>query len=170
MASLRDIKQRIAGVKKTQQITRALKMVAAVKFRKAQQSILQARPYANRLNEIVTRFLALTKERAQLTDFTDVSSLAEEIIALLRLEAESKQIKIDTEIEPAIKLKVSPDRFKQMLLNLLRNAVEASPVGGKVKVTLCDESKRVVLTVSDSGEAIPDDIKRQKNIFFQYDF
>ena len=53
MATLRDIKHHIAGVKKTQQITRALKMVAAVKFRKAQQNILRARPYANRLDEIM---------------------------------------------------------------------------------------------------------------------
>ncbi|HDP98169.1 MAG TPA: ATP synthase F1 subunit gamma [bacterium] len=53
MATLREIKQRIAGVEKTQQITRALKMVAAVKFRKAQQSIVQARPYAYRLINIM---------------------------------------------------------------------------------------------------------------------
>ena len=53
MATLREIKQRITGVRKTQQITRALKMVAAVKFRRAQQSILQARPYAMRLNDIM---------------------------------------------------------------------------------------------------------------------
>ena len=53
MATLREIKQRITGIQKTQQITRALKMVAAVKFRRAQQSILQARPYADRLNEIM---------------------------------------------------------------------------------------------------------------------
>ena len=53
MATLRDIKQRISGVKKTQQITKALKMVAAVKLRRAQQSIIQARPYAHRLNAIM---------------------------------------------------------------------------------------------------------------------
>ena len=53
MATLREIKQHITGVQKTQQITRALKMVAGVKFRRAQQSILQARPYAIRLNEIM---------------------------------------------------------------------------------------------------------------------
>ena len=53
MATLREIKQRITGIKKTQQITRALKMVAAVKFRRAQQSILNARPYAQRLNDIM---------------------------------------------------------------------------------------------------------------------
>ncbi|UCE06381.1 MAG: ATP synthase F1 subunit gamma [bacterium] len=55
MATLRDIKQRITGVRKTQQITRALKMVAAVKLRRAQQRILQARPYAHRLNDIMGR-------------------------------------------------------------------------------------------------------------------
>ncbi|HEX9974362.1 MAG TPA: F0F1 ATP synthase subunit gamma, partial [bacterium] len=53
MATLRDIKQRISGVQKTQQITRALKMVAAVKLRRAQQGIIQARPYAQRLGAIM---------------------------------------------------------------------------------------------------------------------
>ena len=53
MATLRDIKQRITGVKKTQTITRALKMVAAVKLRRAQQAIIQARPYANHLGEMM---------------------------------------------------------------------------------------------------------------------
>lgn len=53
MATLREIKQRISGVRKTQQITRALKMVAAVKLRRAQQRIIQARPYAQRLNAIM---------------------------------------------------------------------------------------------------------------------
>lgn len=49
MATLRDIKQRITGVKKTQQITKAMKMVAASKFRRAQNKILSARPFAYEL-------------------------------------------------------------------------------------------------------------------------
>ncbi|MEE4311630.1 MAG: ATP synthase F1 subunit gamma [candidate division KSB1 bacterium] len=53
MSNLGDIKRRIVGVKKTQQITRALKMVSAVKLRRAQQRIVQARPYAHRLREIL---------------------------------------------------------------------------------------------------------------------
>lgn len=53
MATLRDIKQRITGVQKTQTITRALKMVAAVKLRRAQQRIIQARPYAYRLGDLM---------------------------------------------------------------------------------------------------------------------
>lgn len=50
--NLRDIKLRIRSVRKTQQITRAMKMVAAVKFRRAQASLLNARPYAARIREL----------------------------------------------------------------------------------------------------------------------
>ncbi|MFP4500571.1 MAG: ATP synthase F1 subunit gamma [Candidatus Hydrogenedentota bacterium] len=52
MASLRDIKRRINSVKSTQKITRAMKMVAASKLRRAQEAILQARPYAYRMREL----------------------------------------------------------------------------------------------------------------------
>jgi F-type H+-transporting ATPase subunit gamma len=49
VASLRDIKRRIVSVKKTQQITRAMRMVAAAKLRRAQSAIFAARPYAERM-------------------------------------------------------------------------------------------------------------------------
>jgi len=53
MATLRDIKQRINGVKKTQQITKAMKMVAAAKLRRAQNRILSARPFAYELADLL---------------------------------------------------------------------------------------------------------------------
>ncbi len=46
MPSLKDIKKRIGSVKNTQQITKAMKMVAAAKLRRAQESAVSARPYA----------------------------------------------------------------------------------------------------------------------------
>jgi F-type H+-transporting ATPase subunit gamma len=49
MATLRDIKSRIKGVKSTQQITKAMKMVAAAKLRRAQENVINARPYARRI-------------------------------------------------------------------------------------------------------------------------
>lgn len=53
MATLRDIRRRIAGVKSTQKITKAMKMVAAAKMRRAQESIMQARPYARKMAEML---------------------------------------------------------------------------------------------------------------------
>lgn len=60
MATLRDIKRRIKGVQSTQQITKAMKMVAAAKLRRAQDKIINARPYAREifvmLSHLVTEF------------------------------------------------------------------------------------------------------------------
>lgn len=54
MATLRDIKQRIKGVKSTQQITKAMKMVAAAKLRRAQDAIINARPYARKIQSLLS--------------------------------------------------------------------------------------------------------------------
>ena len=54
MASLRDIRKRINSVKSTQQVTRAMKMVAAAKLRKAQERIFETRPYAYKIGEIIS--------------------------------------------------------------------------------------------------------------------
>lgn len=53
MASLKEIRKRISSVKSTQKITRAMKLVAAAKLRRAQDSIIAARPYAIELMEVI---------------------------------------------------------------------------------------------------------------------
>lgn len=53
MANLKAIKTRIESVKSTQKITKAMKMVASVKFRKAQEKLLNARPYSDKLREVI---------------------------------------------------------------------------------------------------------------------
>ncbi|MDP6087999.1 MAG: ATP synthase F1 subunit gamma [Nitrospinota bacterium] len=53
MASIQQIKRRITSVKSTEQITRAMKMVAAAKLRRAQERILAARPFADKLAEMI---------------------------------------------------------------------------------------------------------------------
>lgn len=55
MANLRDIRNRISSVNNTQQITKAMKMVAAAKLRKAQNRMTSMRPYAQKLKEVVSR-------------------------------------------------------------------------------------------------------------------
>jgi F-type H+-transporting ATPase subunit gamma len=57
MASLKDIRHRIGSVKNIQKVTRAMKMVAAAKLRRAQMNMEQARPYARRLNEVLQHLL-----------------------------------------------------------------------------------------------------------------
>ncbi|MCX7877668.1 MAG: ATP synthase F1 subunit gamma [Ignavibacteria bacterium] len=53
MATLKEIRTRINSIRNTEKITRAMKMIASVKFRKAQQNVTSARPYARKIDEIL---------------------------------------------------------------------------------------------------------------------
>jgi F-type H+-transporting ATPase subunit gamma len=60
MPTLRDIQRRIRSVQSTQKITKAMKLVAAAKFRRAQERILEARPYATKIGELVDGLVSRT--------------------------------------------------------------------------------------------------------------
>src|SRR5215510_1142028 len=60
MATLRDIRRRIRSVESTQKITRAMKLVAAAKLRRAQERVMAARPYASKMAELLGHLVATT--------------------------------------------------------------------------------------------------------------
>jgi F-type H+-transporting ATPase subunit gamma len=62
MASLKDLRNRIASVKATQKITKAMQMVAAAKLRRAQTAAEQARPYAERMDRVLANLAAGMKD------------------------------------------------------------------------------------------------------------
>jgi F-type H+-transporting ATPase subunit gamma len=71
MASLKEIRQRITSVKSTRQITSAMKMVSAAKLKKAQDAILQIRPYAAQLKKVIGQV-------SSTTDDADISPLTKD--------------------------------------------------------------------------------------------
>ncbi|MBD3226231.1 MAG: ATP synthase F1 subunit gamma [Caldithrix sp.] len=62
MATLREIRTRISSIKNTQQITKAMKMVAAAKLRKAQENILAYRPYAYEIRDLLSHLTAVSED------------------------------------------------------------------------------------------------------------
>ncbi len=64
MPSLKDLRNRIASVKATQKITKAMQMVAAAKLRKAQEAAEAGRPYAERMNHVLARLGARVSDKA----------------------------------------------------------------------------------------------------------
>ena len=64
MATLRDIRRRIRSVESTQKITRAMKLVAAAKLRRAQERILSARPYAVKMAELLSSLVSRAEGEA----------------------------------------------------------------------------------------------------------
>jgi F-type H+-transporting ATPase subunit gamma len=102
MASLRDIRRKIVSIKKTQQITKAMKMVAAAKLRRAQERVIAARPYS----------------RKMLTVIASLASRVERMQHPLLAKRESKKVKL---------LVLTSDRglCGAYNTNILRKAVEA---------------------------------------------
>ena len=65
MASLKEVRNRITSISSTQQITKAMKMVAAAKLKRAQDNIIQLRPYANKLQDILQNVSASASENVE---------------------------------------------------------------------------------------------------------
>src|SRR3982751_1989774 len=63
MANLLDIRRRIKSIKNTQQITKAMKMVSAAKLKRAQDRVITARPFANKMLEVLGELASRTDEK-----------------------------------------------------------------------------------------------------------
>src|ERR1700751_4817289 len=63
MANLKDIRSRIQSVKNTQQITRAMRMVSAAKLRRAQQNIVNLRPFARQILSVIADIVVTHRVR-----------------------------------------------------------------------------------------------------------
>ncbi|MHC4451837.1 MAG: two-component system sensor histidine kinase NtrB [Planctomycetota bacterium] len=110
-----------------------------------------------RLNSLVTTMLQVGRPSQIETEALDLRSIASEVVAVARGEATgSNGLQID-EIEPGepIIVAVDPDRMRQVVWNLVKNAVQASPHRGKVEVrTGRDQSGMAFLEVADEGPGI----------------
>jgi signal transduction histidine kinase len=118
----------------------------------------------NRIRDLVAELLAFSKFTGEgglaLTDVR-VNDLAQEMVKFIEPEARKKNVKIKTELKttlPAVQW--DPDRIKQVLLNLLLNALQATDQGGTITVRseFIEESPKdrfVRLEVADTGAGIP---------------
>ncbi|MCP5118144.1 MAG: F0F1 ATP synthase subunit gamma, partial [bacterium] len=88
MPSLIDIRRRIRTVKNTQQITRAMKMVASAKLRKAQDRVLMSRPYSKILGEMVVHVAAAAASDERLSSHPLLARREEKRIQLIFLTSD----------------------------------------------------------------------------------
>jgi len=95
---------------------------------------------------------------------TDISRLIQTATGTIQPMADVKQITIMKEIDENLpEMIIDQERIKQVLVNLLRNAVNVSPEGSRISVKVNKESEEVVFEVRDLGQGIPKN--KQKKIF-----
>jgi signal transduction histidine kinase len=100
----------------------------------------------------------VTVGEAQLEE-ENLADVLESALAVLLQDASHAGVDIDTEFEREIVLPLDEDRLRRAILNLGYNAVEAMPEGGRLKVTTRQVSDEIVISISDTGDGIPDEIR-----------
>jgi len=88
----------------------------------------------------------------------EIGSLVETSIELCRTQAQSREIGLQTDISPGLPLiKADAQRLLQVFRNLINNALEHTPTGGKIIIAACPEQGNVHIRVTDNGIGIPSD-------------
>ncbi len=110
----------------------------------------------DRLNELVTTMLDLSRPSRPRPTEVDVAALAEELAAVARTDSTLGSVTIELQRagEPVL-AEVDPNQLRQLLWNLLKNAVQASPLGGVVTVEIDGDRDQVTILVRDQGPGIP---------------
>jgi signal transduction histidine kinase/CheY-like chemotaxis protein len=112
--------------------------------------------------------LALARGQASPVDDRplDLSQFADELLHLLMLTAREARVTLEASIEPALFVRASRAQLFTILFNLLKNAVEACPPGGLVRVHARGERGSVQVSVQDSGPGL--DAAAKQHLFERY--
>lgn len=115
-----------------------------------------------RLNGIATDFLELARlesgRRPLLREPVDLGGLVQETLEVVRPQAEAEGVSLATDVDRNLApIQGDRNQLKQLLLNLLTNAVKYNRHGGTVRVRVSREQDEVILAVSDTGRGIPAD-------------
>jgi heavy metal sensor kinase len=101
------------------------------------------------ISEAETGLMKLERQKFPL------AKLVEEIIELFQFVAEEKAIMVTADIPPGLQVIADRNRLRQVLVNLLDNAIKYTPRGGHVEISAQTHGDEVVITVKDTGAGIP---------------
>jgi signal transduction histidine kinase len=121
---------------------------------KALTKILAA---AGRAEKITNGVLGIARNRGHERAPTDLAKLIDSSLVLLEREMQKYRILVEVQFEPAPLALVAGNEIQQVLLNLLTNARQAMPRGGRILIRVAPDAaaNTVDLTVRDSGNGIP---------------
>jgi signal transduction histidine kinase len=123
----------------------------------------------NRAARITNTVLGFARNRSGSFEPTDLVKLVDDTLLLLEREMNKYRVTVDRQIEPVALVHANPNQIQQVLLNLLVNARQAMPDGGRVLVRLSHDAaaRTVEMTVRDNGCGMaPETLRRIFDPFF----
>ncbi|MBQ1256330.1 MAG: PAS domain S-box protein, partial [Clostridia bacterium] len=130
---------------------------------------------ADRLTRLINDILSITKMESG-NENVEIKKIAldravMEVCDLLKIHAEEKEVKVNAgpNEKPSF-IMGNPDRVKQLLINLIENAIKYNKVGGSVTVKVFEDDEHIHLSVSDTGIGVKEEhLKRLFERFYRVD-
>jgi signal transduction histidine kinase len=122
----------------------------------------------DRLTAITDEYLRFARLPRPVLEEHEVAPLLAAIASFLRRDLEAAKVALELDLDPALPpLHLDADQMRQALLNLVRNAKESMPQGGKIILSARRDGQNAVLAVRDTGFGIPkDSLERIFDPFF----
>ncbi|WP_295905137.1 CHASE2 and HATPase_c domain-containing protein [uncultured Bdellovibrio sp.] len=129
------------------------------------QDLRSLRLYGDELNRYIQSILKVLRVESRdfkiNTDVGDINEVIEEALHSLRPLAREKNIAIHTSLEPMFSLEFDTTLIKEVVINLIENAVKYTPAGGRIEVISHESDDLVHVIVKDTGEGIkPEDMEK----------
>jgi two-component system sporulation sensor kinase C len=112
----------------------------------------------DRANSIIREYLSLSREKLAILKQCSLNSIIEALFPLIQADANSSKVSISLELSTVAELMLDENEIRQLLLNLVRNSIEAMPTGGELVIRTFQEDCKVILSIRDQGEGIPSHI------------
>jgi signal transduction histidine kinase len=115
------------------------------------ESLRIAESEVQRIKTIVSRLLDFSRPSAEEHFPVDLNDLVREVLILINRQLEGKGIHVETHLQPIQPVAGSPTQLKQVLLNLVLNAMESMPDGGSIVIETYPGETEMALSIQDSG-------------------
>lgn len=115
-----------------------------------------------RIASIVKQMLDLSRPPEKNYQEFNINVTIRDVIAMLKGNCDKYGVEINYDTcNELLMVSIFEDSLRQVLFNIIQNAIEASPKGGEVKVTLKDGEEYLAIMVADKGSGIPDELRSQ---------
>jgi len=113
-----------------------------------------------RITELLRNMLSFSRPDKEAKEPTDVNKILEELITFLARQLRDHNVKVEKDLDPNLpELAASPNQLRQVFLNLILNARNAMPYGGKLGLLTETDGENVVVRIKDTGVGIPKEIQ-----------
>jgi two-component system, sporulation sensor kinase A len=112
----------------------------------------------DRINTIVDEFLMVAKPQVQKFQHNDVRNLLRDVIILMNAQGTMSNVRVSINFEPSVPMvPCDGNQLKQVFINIIKNAIDAMPLGGDIEIQVTHEGNKVFIRFIDNGCGIPEE-------------